>query len=87
MLLNLYSAESDLETLVNLTLDIYTLVIITKDMAGGSTIRRELFVQGVQHDITPKSWTVKALTSEPIIQAFILDSTNQGILDFNTLSY
>ena len=87
MLLNLYSAESDLETLVNLTLDIYTLVIITKDMAGGSTITRELFVQGVQHDITPKSWTVKALTSEPIIQAFILDSTNQGILDFNTLSF
>ena len=57
-------------------------------MPGGSSeIIRELFVQGVQMDITPKSWTIRALTSEPIIQAFILDSSNQGILDLNTLSY
>ena len=87
MLLNLYSSTSELETLVNLSLDIYTLVVISKEMSGGSSIERELFVQGVQHDITPKSWTIKALTSEPIIQAFILDSTNQGILDLNTISY
>ena len=88
MLLNLYSSTSELETLVNLSLDVYTLIVAKKSMPGGSSeIIRELFVQGVQMDITPKSWTVKALTSEPIIQAFILDSTNQGILDFNTLSY
>jgi hypothetical protein len=87
MLLNLYASTSELETLVNLSLDIYTLVVVSKQMSGGSSIQRELFVQGVQHDITPKSWTVKALTSEPIIQAFILDSENQGILDLNTISY
>jgi hypothetical protein len=88
MLLNLYSSTSELETLVNLSLDVYTLIVAKKSMPGGSSeIIRELFVQGVQMDITPKSWTVKALTSEPIIQAFILDSANQGILDFNTLSY
>ncbi len=88
MSLNLYSSETELETLVNLSLDIYTLIVASKEMPGGSsTVIRELFVQGVQHDITPKSWTIKALTSEPIIQAFILDSSNQGILDFNTLSY
>lgn len=88
MLLNLYSSTSELETLVNLSLDVYTLIFASKQMPGGSSeILRELFVQGVQMDITPKSWTIKALTSEPIIQAFILDSTNQGILDFNTLSY
>ena len=88
MLLNLYSSTSELETLVNLSLDVYTLILAKKSMPGGSSeILRELFVQGVQMDITPKSWVIKALTSEPIIQAFILDSTNQGILDFNTLSY
>jgi len=88
MLLNLYSSTSELETLVNLSLDVYTLIVAKKSMPGGSSeILRELFVQGVQMDITPKSWTIKALTSEPIIQAFILDSSNQGILDFNTLSY
>jgi hypothetical protein len=88
MLLNLYSSTSELETLVNLSLDVYTLIVAKKTMPGGSNeILRELFVQGVQMDITPKSWTIKALTSEPIIQAFILDSSNQGILDNNTISY
>ena len=88
MLLNLYSSTSELETLVNLSLDVYTLIVAKKSMPGGSSeILRELFVQGVQMDITPKSWTIKALTSEPIIQAFILDSNNQGILDLNTISY
>jgi hypothetical protein len=63
-------------------------------MPGGSTIFRELFVQGVQHDVRPGVWTMKVLTAEPIIQAFILDSTNQGILGLtspipntNALSY
>jgi hypothetical protein len=87
MSLNVLASQSELETLVNLSLDIYTLVIVSKQMSGGSSITRELFVQGVQMDITPNTWTIKALTSEPLIQAFILDSTNQGILDFNTLSY
>jgi len=88
MSLNLYSSTSELETLVNLSLDVYTLITAKKSMPGGSNeIIRELFVQGVQMDITPKSWTIKALTSEPIIQAFILDSSNQGILDLNTISY
>jgi hypothetical protein len=54
---------------------------------------RELFIQGVQHDVTPATWTVKLLTAEPLIQAFILDSENQGILALtdppnnNALSY
>jgi len=72
---------------VNLTSDIYSLVLITKTMPGGSFVTRELFIQGVQHDITPNSWKLKVLTAEPIIQAFILDSGTQGILDNNTLSY
>ena len=67
--------------------------LITKTLAGGSTITRELFVQGVQHDVTPGTWNTKFLTAEPIIQAFILDSQEQGILALtdppnnNALSY
>jgi hypothetical protein len=62
-------------------------------MPGGSSIVRELFIQGVQNDISPSRWIVKLLTAEPIIQAFILDSPNQGILgdtvpqNTNALSY
>ena len=80
MTLNLLSEGSEFETLANLSTDIYTLINITKAMPGGSTITRELFVQGVQHDVRPGIWNMKVLTAEPIIQAFILDSENQGIL-------
>jgi hypothetical protein len=72
---------------INLTSDIYSLVYILKTMSGGSTVARELFIQGVQHEITPNSWSVKLLTAEPIIQAFILDSASQGILNLNSLTY
>ena len=65
-----------------LTLDLFDLVNITKTVPGGSLVTRELFVQGVQHDITSKGvWNTKILTAEPIIQAFILDSTIQGKLE------
>jgi hypothetical protein len=92
MSLNLLDG-TEFETLVNVSMDIYTLINITKTMAGGSTISRELFVQGVQHDVRPGIWNTKLLTAEPIIQAFILDSPNQGILaltdppNTNALSY
>jgi hypothetical protein len=67
--------------------DIYKLVKIIKTMPGGSTITSELFIQGIQHDITPNTWNVKLFTAEPIIEGFILDSTTQGVLDINALSY
>ena len=92
MSLNLLDG-TEFETLVNVSMDIYTLINITKTMSGGSTITRELFVQGVQHDVRPGIWNMTVLTAEPIIQAFILDSSNQGILaltdppNTNALSY
>jgi hypothetical protein len=91
--LNLNADISELNTLVNLTSDIYNLILAEKQMPGGSSIIKELFIQGVQHDITPSRWTVKLLTAEPLIQGFILDSENQGILgntvpqNNNALSY
>ena len=87
MNLDIYANEDEETVLINLTSDIYTLVVITKTMAGGSIVTRELFIQGVQHDITPNSWTTKLLTAEPIIQAFILDSAGQGIMNLNNLTY
>ena len=91
--LNMYATISELNTLSNLNSDIYNLILAEKQMSGGSTIIRELFIQGVQHDITPTTWNTKLLTAEPLIQAFILDSSNQGILgntvpqNTNALSY
>jgi hypothetical protein len=87
MSLNLNSDIDETNTLINLSLDIYTLINITKSMPGGSSITRELFVQGVNHDISPGKWNVTVYTAEPIIQAFLLDSSTQGILDTNVLTY
>jgi hypothetical protein len=61
--------------------ELFTLIDVTKTGQASSTFTLELFVQGIQHDITPTSWMTRFLTAEPIIQAFILDSTTQGILD------
>ena len=87
MTLNLYASTDDDAYVVNLSSDIYSLVVISKLMPGGSFITQELFIQGVQHDITPATWNIKLLTAEPLIQAFILDSSEQGILSVNNISY
>jgi len=37
--------------------------------------------------INPNKWRVTFTTLEPIIDSFILDSTQYGVLGTNTLSY
>jgi hypothetical protein len=88
MTLNLVDDGETARNVAGLELEIFDLVNVTKAMPGSTSITRELFVQGVQHDITRTTFTTKILTSEPIIQAFILDSSTQGILDVaGVLSY
>lgn len=80
--------ETDLNKLLDtLSMEIYRNVKITKTMPGGSVVTQELFCQGVHQDITPNSWNVTVYTAEPIIDAFILDSSTNGILDTNALTY
>jgi len=87
MKLNMNSAISENNILLQLSMDIYFTINITKTMPGGSFITKEVFVQGVTHDVTPEQWNTTVYTAEPIIQAFILNSNTQGILDTNALSY
>ena len=83
MTLNLFdtNANANDRIIAGLSMEIFDLLNITKLMPGGSTVTRELFCQGVAHEITPKMWNTTIFTSEPLIQAFILDSTTQGTLD------
>ena len=83
MTLNLFDTDPAANDRIEaaLEMEIFSLLNITKLMPGGSEVTRELFCQGVSHDITPRSWNTKVFTSEPLIQAFILDSTTQGTLD------
>ena len=88
MTLNLVDDGQEARNIAGVDLEIFDLVNVTKAMPGSTSITKELFVQGLQHDITRTTFTTKILTSEPIIQAFILDSSTQGILDTaGVLSY
>ena len=88
MTLNLLDSSAPTKIVAGLNLEIFDLVNVTKTVPGGSTITKELFVQGIQHDITQTMFNTKILTAEPLIQAFILDSTtSQGRLDSGILSY
>ena len=100
MILNLKGVESELDLIIDLGLDIYTLIKVTKEMPDNSTVESELFVQGVTHDININTWVTKVFTAEPLIQAFILDGgpeqdpNAQGVLalmspipNTNALSY
>jgi hypothetical protein len=87
--LNLMDSASSDRIVAGLESDLFTLINVTKTGQGATSFNLELFVQGIQHDITPNTWTTRFLTAEPIIQAFILDSTIQGLLDgtVGVLSY
>lgn len=87
--LNLKDTSDSALVTAGLDLDIFDLINVTKTTPGSSSITLELFVQGVQHDISNRQWTTRLLTAEPIIQAFILDSATQGVLDgtVGVLSY
>ncbi|CAB4214910.1 hypothetical protein UFOVP1616_55 [uncultured Caudovirales phage] len=76
--LNLFDSAATTRIVAGLNAEIFDLINVTKQMPGSTAITRELFVQGVQHDATPKSWTAKLLTSEPLVQAFIIGDPVQG---------
>lgn len=87
--LNLMDSTASDRIVAGLDSDLFTLINVTKTGQASSTFNLELFVQGITHDITPNTWTTRFLTAEPIIQAFILDSAIQGVLDgtVGVLSY
>ena len=87
--LNLMDSNASNRIVAGLEADLFTLINVTKTGQASSTFTLELFVQGINHDITPNAWQTTFLTAEPIIQSFILDSAIQGLLDgtVGVLSY
>jgi hypothetical protein len=68
-----------------LSLEIGDPIIVTKQMAGGTSITLRLTIQGHSHDITPDRWITTFSTAYPLSTAFILGSTEFGILGTSTL--
>jgi hypothetical protein len=70
-----------------LDLDFFDPVTITTNQPGNSTLTKTLQVFGVAHTITPNKWRTVLTTLEPIIDGFILNSTQYGVLGTSVLSY
>jgi len=68
-----------------LSLEIGDPIVVRKTMAGGSHIDTRLTVQGHSHDITPDRWITRLTTAQPLSTAFILGSTEFGVLGTSTL--
>jgi hypothetical protein len=53
----------------------------------GSVISKELLIEGVSHDIGPRTWSSTYNLSPAPLAFFILDSSTFGVLDTNLLGY
>ena len=87
LLLDLYTTDYDAGIKAALNLDFFDPVTITSTQPGGTELSKTEQIFGVNHVITPGSWKTTFTTLEPIIDAFILNSTSFGVLDTSVLSY
>jgi len=85
--LDLYTDNYNTGIIAALDLDFFDPVTITTNQPGASTLTKTLQVFGVAHNVTPNKWRTTFTTLEPVIDGFILDSTNYGVLDTSVLSY
>lgn len=53
----------------------------------GSTIDKTQQIVGIAHNITPNTWKTTFTLSEPLVDAFILDSDRYGIIGTGVLTY
>ena len=70
-----------------LGLDYFDNVQISNIQPDGSTITKNLQVQGVAWDITPNRWLGTFTTLEPITDGFIIGNSTYGVLGDDILSY
>jgi hypothetical protein len=85
--LDLYTDNYANGILAALDLEFFDPVTITTNQPGASTLTKTLQVFGVAHSVTPNKWRTTFTTLEPVIDGFILNSTQYGVLDTSVLSY
>lgn len=68
-----------------LTLDFNDPIEVNKTNFGSATITAKLQVQGITHDIRPGTWQTTLTTAFPLSYAFVLGSTEFGILGTSSL--
>jgi hypothetical protein len=85
MTIDLYDPLVPNDTILGL--DYFNNVLISNIQPDGSTITKNLQIQGVSWDITPNSWTGNFITLEPITDGFIIGNSTYGVLGDDILSY
>jgi len=79
--------DTDVPTDTMIGLDYFDNVKITNVQENGSTIVKTLQVQGLAWDITPNSMRCTVTTLEPIVEGFIIGSSNYGIIGQSIMGY
>jgi hypothetical protein len=87
IVLDLYTPNYDTGVVAALDLDFFDPITVKTTQPGGSLLEKTLQIFGVRMAITPNSWKTTFTTLEPVIDAFILNSSIYGTLDYNVLSY
>jgi len=85
--LDLYTENYNTGIIAALDLEFFDPIKVVTTQPGGSTIEKTLQIFGTRNSITPNSWKTTFTTLEPVIDAFILNDTIYGTLDYNVLSY
>ena len=85
MTIDLYDPLVPNDTILGL--DYFDNVVITNIQPDGSTIIKNLQIQGVNWDISPNAFTGKFVTLEPITDGFIIGNSTYGVIGEDILSY
>lgn len=87
IVLNLYDDTNPNKPLSGVDIELLDGVTIKKTMPGSSSITESSVVTGIHHDITKTSFMTTLYTSEPLLAGFVLDSSIDGIIGTDVLSY
>jgi hypothetical protein len=87
IVLDLYTENYDAGIAAALGLDYFDPITVITTQPGATTLQKTLQIFGVAMTINPNKWRVTFTTLEPIIDSFILDNNEYGILDTSSLSY
>ena len=85
--LDLNTAGYTAGTTAALTLDFFDTIRVKNVGQDGTVIDKTLQCMGVIHEITPATWNTTFVTSEPIIDSFIIGSSLYGIIGTSVMTY
>lgn len=83
---NLASDDQPSRVVAGLDMDIFTPITATQTLPSGAVTVNSV-VTGVGYDVSPSNFTATFTTAQPFAVGFVLDSSVDGVLDQDILSY